>query len=128
MSYLEIEINDKVYQFKFGMGFMREVNKLVSKPIDGVPGVKQNIGLQYTLAQIIDGDVEALIEALVIANKGCEPRITRTKLDEYVEDESTDVDELFDKVKDFLRTANVTKKVMNSLLSAMEALEAEAEM
>lgn len=128
MNYLEIEINDVVYQFKFGMGFMREVNKLVSKPVDGIPGVKQNIGLQYTLAQIIDGDIEALIEALIVANKGCEPRITRTKLDEYVEDESTDVEELFNKVKDFLRTANVTKKTMNSLLNTMKALEAEAKL
>ena len=123
MNYLEIEIFDKVYQFKFGMGFMREVNKLVSKPVDGVPGVKQNIGLQYTLAQIIDGDVEALIEALVIANKGCEPRITRTKLDEYVESDDTDIDELFSKVKDFLRTANVTKKVMNTLLNVVEQIQ-----
>ena len=123
MNYLEIEIFDKVYQFKFGMGFMREVNKLVSKPVDGVPGVKQNIGLQYTLAQIIDGDVEALIEALVIANKGCEPRITRTKLDEYVESDDTDIDELFSRVKDFLRTANVTKKVMNTLLNVVEQIQ-----
>lgn len=125
MNYLEIEIFDKVYQFKFGMGFMREVNKLVSKPVDGVPGVKQNIGLQYTLAQIIDGDVEALVDALVIANKGCEPRITRTKLDEYVESDDTDIDELFSKVKDFLRTANVTKKTMNTLLNAVEQIQAE---
>lgn len=125
MNYLEIEIFDKVYQFKFGMGFMREVNKLVSKPVDGVPGVKQNIGLQYTLAQIIDGDVEALIEALIIANKGCEPRITRTKLDEYVESDDTDIEELFSKVKDFLRTANVTKKVMNTLLTVVEQIQEE---
>lgn len=125
MNFLEIEIDSKVYPFKFGMGFMREVNKLVSKPVDGVPGVKQNIGLQYTLAQIIDGDVEALIEALIIANKGCEPRITRTKLDEFVESEDTDIDGLFGQVKDFLRTANVTKKTMNTLMNAIQQMEAE---
>ena len=35
----ELTINDVVYQFNFGMGFMREVNKKVCTPVDGLKAV-----------------------------------------------------------------------------------------
>lgn len=69
----ELTINDVVYQFNFGMGFMREVNKKVCTPVDGLKDVKKNIGLQYLVASILDGDVEALVEILAAANKGQKP-------------------------------------------------------
>lgn len=37
----ELTINDTVYQFNFGMGFMREINKRVSAPVDGLKDVKK---------------------------------------------------------------------------------------
>ena len=67
---MELTIDGNVYEFSFGMGFMREINKRVGTPVDGVPDVKKNIGLQYMVASIIDGDIEALVEVLDIANKG----------------------------------------------------------
>ena len=57
---MELTINGQVYQFNFGMGFMREMNKKVSMPVDGVKDAKKNIGLRYAVAGIMDGDVEAL--------------------------------------------------------------------
>ena len=49
----ELTINEQVYQFHFGMGFLREINKTVSAPVDGLQGVKKNMGLRYTAAGII---------------------------------------------------------------------------
>ena len=117
----ELTINEQVYQFHFGMGFLREINKTVSAPVDGLQGVKKNMGLRYTAAGIIDGDPEALVELLDIANKGQSPRVTRALLDSYIEDENTDVDELFDTVMGFLKTANATK----STVPIAEAVEKE---
>ena len=115
----ELTINNKIYQFNFGMGFMREANKRVKIPVDGLPGVEKNIGLQYMIASIIDNDVEALVDALEIANMAFKPRVTRTELDEYI-DGAEDIDELFKRVLDFLQNANATKKIYQNLMAAVE--------
>lgn len=122
---LELTIKGTVYQFNFGMGFMRAINKLVGTPVDGLPDVKKNIGLQYYIAGVIDGDVEALVDVLDMANKNNEPRVTRDLLDFYIDDEETDIDALFDMVLDFLEKTNATKKVVANLLTMVEAEKAK---
>lgn len=116
----ELTINNNVYQFNFGMGFLREVNKKVGTPVDGLPDVKKNIGLQYYIASVIDGDLEALVDILEVANKSQNPRVTRALLDSYIDDENTDIDELFGSVLDFLKSANATKRTAVALLEAIE--------
>ena len=122
----ELTIKGSVYQFKFGMGFMRKLNRELKQPVDGLKDVEQNIGLQYKIACVMEGDVEALIDILDTANVGFEPRISRDKLDEYIDDENTDIDGLFEKVLDFLRKANATKKVMQKLDKADAEQKAKA--
>ena len=117
---MELTINGTVYEFNFGMGFLREINKRVQTPVDGLKGVDKNIGLQFTVASIIDGDVEALVDALDIANKGMNPRLTRQALDAYIDDANTDIDGLFSTVIDFLSRANATKKTVASLQEAIK--------
>jgi hypothetical protein len=121
----ELTINETVYPFHFGMGFMREINRKVGVPVDGLPDVKKNIGLRYHVAGIIDGDVESLVEVLIAANKGQNPRITAEKLDAYIDDENTDIDYLFSEVLDFLRKANATKKVVSEILENIEKQKAK---
>lgn len=113
----ELTINNVVYQFHFGMGFMREINKKVGTPVDGLPDVKKNIGLQYYIAGIIDNDLEALVTVLEVANKNQKPRITPAVLDSYIDDPDTDVDKLFESVLDFLKNANATKKTVANLMN-----------
>lgn len=117
----ELTIGGKVYEFNFGMGFMREINKKIGVPVDGLPDVKKNMGLQYTVAGIMDGDLEALVDALDVANKGRVPRLTKDILDNYIDDPETDIDKLFAEVLDFLKKANATKKTVETLLEAIEA-------
>ena len=54
------------------------------------------------------------------ANLGCEPRVTRKTLDEFVDQADTDIDEVFEKVLGFLKTANATRKVTESVMEAVE--------
>lgn len=122
----ELTINEVVYQFQFGMGFLREINKTVGRPVDGIPDAKQNIGLQYKVAGIIDGDLEALVDVLDIANKNQKPRVTRMLLDSYIDNEDTDIDRLFADVLDFLSKTNATKKVAVALMEAAEKERAKA--
>ena len=116
----ELEINGQMYEFNFGMGFLRELNKRVSAPVDGLPDVKKNIGLQYVIAGVIDGDLEDLVEVLDCANRGKNPRVTKQLLDQYIDDENTDIELLFESVIDFLKSANATKKTTLSLLEELE--------
>lgn len=122
----EITINEAVYPLNFGMGFLREIDKRVSAPVDGMHGVKQDMGLRYAVASIIDGDPKAVVDVLELANKGQTPRLTKAALDAFVEDENTDIDALFEDVKGFLSKANVTKKVTLELLGVAEAQREKA--
>lgn len=119
----ELTIKDEVYQFNFGIGFVREINKTVQKPADGIPGVKEDIGLAYKMGQIISGDVIALVEVLDVANKGQKPRLTKQMIEEHIDDPDTDIDKLFEDVMGFFRTANATKKIMKKMEAAMAVEE-----
>lgn len=122
----ELTINEKVYQFKFGMGFLRKLDPTVTKPIEDIKGKVQNLGVQYAVAGIMDGDVTALADVLVRANEGFAPRVTQKEIEDYIDDESTDIDALFDSVLGFLKTANATKKITLTLLEAVENEKAKA--
>lgn len=121
----ELTINNTVYEFNFGMGFMRELDPTVTKPIDGVKGKVQNLGVQYAVAGIIDGDVEALGDVLVRGNKGFTPRLTQKEVDAFIENEDTDLNEVFDTVLGFLKSANVTKKITQNLIETIEKEKAK---
>lgn len=116
----ELTINDTVYQFNFGMGFLRELDPTITKPVEGVKGKAQNLGVQYAVAGIIDGDPLTLADVLIRANKGCDPRLTQKEIEAHIENENTDLDALFDEVLGFLKKANVTKKTTLNLLETIE--------
>lgn len=121
----ELTINNTVYEFNFGMGFMRELDPTVTKPIDGVKGKVQNLGVQYAIAGIIDGDVEALGDVLIRGNKGFTPRLTQKEVDAFIEDADTNLEEVFEAVLGFLKSANVTKKITLTLLETIEKEKAK---
>lgn len=123
----ELTINGKVYQFKFGMGFLRKLDPTVTKPIEDIKGKVQNLGVQYAVAGIMDGDVMTLADVLVRANEGFTPRVTLKEVEEYIESEDTDIDALFADVLGFLKSANATKKITLTLLEAVEKEKAKSE-
>ena len=112
----ELTIGGDVYQFNFGMGFLRDINKRVDIPVDGLPGVRENVGLRYTIGMLLTNDLETLVDVLFTANKGFKPRVTPEKLDAFIEDADTDVDALFVEVLDFLKKSNATRKTAEELL------------
>lgn len=119
---MELIINGQVYQFNFGMGFLREANKTISEKNDA--GVKKDVGVTYMIAGIMDGEPEDLVNALDLANKGQNPRVTKALLDSYIDDPGTDIDQLFEDTLDFLEKANATKKVVERLKKRIEEAKA----
>lgn len=117
---MELTIQEKVYQFNFGMGFMREINKKHKQPVDGWANVEKSMGLVYSISSLFDNDIEELVEVLYAANIGQNPRVTKTLLDSYIDDENTDIDKLFEEVLDDLKHANATKKVALALQAEVD--------
>lgn len=117
---MELTIDGHVYQFNFGMGFLREANKRVSMPVEGMNGMKKDVGARYLIAQVLDGEVDSLVDLLDIANKGQNPRVTKALLDSYIDDPETNIDELFEETKDFLSKANATRKMMEKMQEAID--------
>ena len=117
---MELTINGQVYQFNFGMGFLREANKTVSEKITNATDTKKDVGATYMIAGIMDGDPEDLVNALDLANKGQNPRVTKALLDSYIENPDTDIDQLFEDTMDFLERANATKNIVERLKKMIE--------
>ena len=122
----ELTIDEKVYNFKFGLGFVREINKTIKQPIEGTKDQMQEVGLRFAVASLFDQDPVELVNVLDLANKTESPRITRKDLDAYIEDENTDIDGLFKEVLDFLRKNNATKKTVALVEEMIEEQEAKA--
>lgn len=116
----ELQINKNTYQFNFGLGFMRDLNKNLTVPVENIKGKTKEIGMRYTIAEVIDGDIEALEKVLLTANKGFLPRLERSELDVHIENEDTDIEQLFETVLGFLEKANVTKKTTKEILKEIE--------
>lgn len=123
----ELTINGRIYQFNFGMGFMKDIDPTVTKKIDGVNGKVQNLGLQYAIGGIMDGDVITLADVLIRANKGFEPRLQPVELERHIEDANTDIDKLFTEVMGFFENSNVTRKMYLNMKEAVEAEKAKNE-
>lgn len=124
----ELVIKDVAYPLNFGMGFVRKLDKSVNIPVDGLPGVKKDIGLTYAIMSLMDNDIVMLANVIDIANEGQSPRLTKSAIDAYLEDESTDIEELFDKILGFFKSANCTKRTAARVDAALkEAVMTETE-
>lgn len=118
----EMIIDGKTYEFNFGMGFLRTVNKRVTRPIQGTKEFEA-IGLQFALAKVIDGDIEGLYDVLYTANKGFDPRLTQPVFDAWIDDEDTDIDEVFKTVESFFEKSNCCRKMYLQLKEAQKEVE-----
>lgn len=116
----DIEINGTSYPVKFGMNFIREMNQRVIVPMDAWGGKEENVGLNYYIAKLMDGDLEALQQIIFVANKTEAPKLNISIINDWFEDENTDIDEVFKKVTDFLSEANCTKKAYRTIKKAVE--------
>lgn len=122
-----VDINGVAYPVRFGMNFVREINKRVTIPVEGWGGKEENVGLRYYIAQVLDGNLEALQQVIFVANKTEAPKLNVTTINEWFEDEETDIDSVFEMVMDFLSKANCTKRVCRQVNEAIEEQQKQSE-
>ncbi|MGI6117838.1 MAG: tail assembly chaperone [Bilifractor sp.] len=112
---MELTINGTVYQFNFGMGFLRELRKTETARQNGM-NLSLEIGDTMTIGRVLNNDVIALEDVLDMANKGQNPRLSRRELEEYLENnERCNIREVMEMVKDFLRKNNATTMLCESI-------------
>lgn len=102
---MQLTIKDKDYTFKFGLRFVRELDKTVHKTENGV---EFGVGTSIKMAQLIlDRDLTVLSDILVIANQTETPRIKAVDLDTFIE-EHDDAEGLLNDVIAELEASNAT--------------------
>ena len=122
---MQLEINGTTYEFRFGIGFMKEIQSRYKEMASISVAIPS--GFKYVVASMLDGHVEDLFDILYTANKTEKPRITEKALMEYLEDESTDIESLIKQVKTFLLQANASKNLMNQIVKALAEDQTETE-
>ena len=114
---MELTIENKTYNFRFGIGFVRY--------LDGKSSIEQNgvqfgIGLETLIPNLLTGNTVTLSDCLFVANRTENPRVTQEQLDNYIDNENTDIDGLFDDVLKELKKSNATKKEAKTLMKEYE--------
>lgn len=118
----ELTINDTVYRFKFGIGFVREISRTKQYTLDN--GMTEDTGLEYAVAKLSEGDILTLVDVLDLGNKYAgkgEARLTRKAIEDYLESDEADIDGIFEDVLDFFLQGNATKKRTKLILEATAA-------
>ena len=104
------------YSFVFGFGFLKELNKQHTMASNGLT---MRLGLENTLPNLINNDVETLIEVLKLANKTETPRVTEKDLIELIES-TEDIESLFTEVLGALKESNFTGMKTCKFLETVE--------
>lgn len=125
-----IEINGTTYPLKFGLGFMREINKKYKDKAESAGFQRDDAGLMYAiLCMTGDKSVEALINVIMIAARSVKDnQLKENDLVEWIENEDTDIDKLFEDVESFFERSNFCKNTLKAAKQFIEVMnEEEAE-
>lgn len=106
---MELSINNKNYTFNFGVGFVRKMDENYGIKQDGV---SFGLGLTRAIPGLKSYDPAVLAQVLQCAAK---PEINLTKIDEFLDDPSTDIGEVFKKTTDEMFKANAVKFAAKNL-------------
>lgn len=116
------EINGKIYEFKFGIGFVRDIDK--TQTTKGDDGNQQKVGLVYAIAGLMDGDFEKLIDCLMLGNKyAAGERLERKTIEEWLESDGVDLEQECRDLLDFFETSNFTRRKMTDLKETLQKNE-----
>ena len=116
---MRLEIKGEIYEFKFGMKFLRTVNKNYS--VDArAKEIGMNSGLDVISMNFMKNDPEMLVDVLKIANDTENPKVSVEKLENYVDENG--IDDLYNEV---LETLKESPSLGTAWKKATNQLEAE---
>jgi len=113
---MQLAIGNKEYNFRFGIKFIRELDKKYYIEKDGL---KFGAALELKIPLILTGDAVALAELLYAATVTETKRPSQDSIDEYVEN-TEDIDGLFTEVVEELKKGNATKLKMQQVEKSLK--------
>lgn len=116
---MQLKINGKDVEFKFGIRFLRELDKHYYMEKNDI---KFGLGLDLSLTQILAGYPEYLATYLYCANKAMKVKVTQDDIDEYLES-LDDLEPIFDEVIKELSEGNATKSKVTAAQAALKQNE-----
>lgn len=114
---MELTINKKVHQFKFGVKFVRTLDEKM--PIKTAQG---DFGLSLSarvIPELQSGNTNTLSNVLSFANYNQEPRISLDELDDYIDD-CKNIEKLFDETLKAIESSNSGKLAMAKFKKAVQ--------
>ena len=107
-----ININGKEYEIRFGIGFVRSLDKKYFTK--GVAGTEFGVGLETRIPMLLAGDAVVLSELLYEGTCHLKSRPSTKDVDEYI-DSVDDIDAFFDDVLEELKKQNATRKKVTAI-------------
>lgn len=112
---MKLTINEKEYMFRFTIGFLSMLRDTKTVTTEGVTA---GIGDTMNINMLVNSrDVVALRDILLTANRANGGKLTPALLDDYLDNESTDIEALTDEVIAELSKANATASKVKSALA-----------
>lgn len=117
---MELKINGKEYSFKFGVKFVREIDKHM--PVKS-EGMEFGLGLSAKLLpELNSGNINTLSLALFFANQTEKQKLTLNEIDDFI-DEVEDIEKVFDTVLKSLEESNAGKLAARNLKANLKTNE-----
>lgn len=105
---MQLTINEKTVNVRFGVGFVRELDKRF--PLEA-KGIKLGMVLSMKIPEILGGDVASLSDVIYAGTVLEKERPSQQEIDEYI-DNHTDIEALFDEVLKELEESNAGKRIL----------------
>ena len=90
-------------------------------------GVTFGVGLETLLPNLLSKNTVTLVDCLIAANRTEKITVTQDILDKYIDDDSTDIDQVFEDVIEELKKSNASKlktaKIIEDIKKNEELLE-----
>ena len=113
------EINGKLCDFNFGLGFVRDIDKRTV--VDGEDKQKHKMGLTYAIAGLMDCDCEALIDCLAIGSKYAPgDTLDKKDIETWMDSKDFDLVKECEELLDFFGKCSFTRKKTEELKDAVE--------
>ena len=113
-----LTINGVDYNVKFGVGFVRELDKKYYTE-NKTKTVKYGLGIETQVPMLLTGDPVVLAEFIYTGTCAEDKRPSQTEVDDFI-DTVDDIEELFDSVVEELKRSNATRVKVGELESALK--------
>lgn len=118
-----LAINGIDYRVKFGVGFIRELDKKYYTE-NKTGTVKYGLGIETQVPLLLTNDIVTLAEFLYLGTCAEEKRPTQKEIDDYI-DNAEDIEALFAEVIEELRKSNATRIKVGELTESLKAKDQE---